>query len=188
MPSYPRVIFIDRDGTIIREPADYCINSYEKLDFLPGVIRALSDLSDLGWHFILVTNQDGLGTEAFPRAEFDGPHALMKRVLAGEGVTFLRECIDEHYPHENHPNRKPNTGMVDGLFLELGIDPQQSVMIGDRRTDAEFAHRLGIRSITIKDPGSADGDLKYADNQVYPTRLFTSWADVLEYFRAGLPA
>ena len=109
-----RVLFIDRDGTIIREPEDEQIDAFEKLQFIPGVFSALSFLRQhTDFEFVMVSNQDGLGTEAFPEPTFWPVHNFILETLKGEGVTFDEILIDRHFPEDNAPTRKPQTGLVE---------------------------------------------------------------------------
>ena len=110
--SGQRIVSVDRDGTIIEEPADFQIDSYEKIRFVEGVIPAMLKLRDAGWQFVLVTNQDGLGTDSFPRETCTGPHALMGQLLESQGIRFREEIIDESFEHENKPTRKPGLGLL----------------------------------------------------------------------------
>ena len=151
------VLFVDRDGTLIAEPDDFQIDAFEKLRFVDGVIPALLRLRDAGWTFVMVTNQDGLGTEAFPQAAFDGPHGLMMQVFASQGIAFREVLIDTSFPHENSAMRKPNTGLVTKLLKDRGIDWSRSAMVGDRETDIVFAANLGIRGFKLRSPQFGDG-------------------------------
>lgn len=151
------ILFVDRDGTLIREPADFQIDAYDKLAFVDGVIPAMLRLRDAGYEFVMVTNQDGLGTEAFPQAHFDGPHALMVQIFESQGIRFRDTLIDTSFPHENAPTRKPRLGLVQPLLRDRGIDWTRSAMVGDRETDIEFATNLGIRGFKLKSPQFGDG-------------------------------
>ena len=151
------VLFVDRDGTLIAEPDDFQIDAYEKLRFVDGVVPALLRLRDAGWQFVMVTNQDGLGTAAFPRAAFDGPHALMLQIFESQGITFRDILIDTSYERDNAPTRKPNTGLVTHLLKDRGIDWTRSAMVGDRETDIRFADNLGIPGFKLRSPQFGDG-------------------------------
>ncbi|WP_345304707.1 bifunctional histidinol-phosphatase/imidazoleglycerol-phosphate dehydratase HisB [Lysobacter hankyongensis] len=151
------ILFVDRDGTLIREPADFQIDAYDKLAFVDGVIPAMLRLRDAGYEFVMVTNQDGLGTDAFPQANFDGPHALMVQIFESQGIRFRDTLIDRSFPHENAPTRKPRLGLVQPLLRDRGIDWTRSAMVGDRETDIEFAANLGIRGFKLKSPQFGDG-------------------------------
>ncbi len=143
-----KVIFVDRDGTIIREPEDEQVDSLEKLSFVPGAISALKILRGLDYELVMATNQDGLGTAAFPEEDFIKPHAKMLEVLEGEGVTFDDMLIDDHFPQDNSPMRKPGTGMF-GKYLAGGYDLAQSFVIGDRETDMQLAANLGAKGLRL---------------------------------------
>jgi imidazoleglycerol-phosphate dehydratase/histidinol-phosphatase len=157
MSATKPILFVDRDGTLIREPADFQIDAYDKLAFVDGVIPAMLRLRDAGYDFVMVTNQDGLGTEAFPQANFDGPHALMVQIFESQGIRFRDTLIDRSFPHENAPTRKPRLGLVQPLLRDRGIDWARSAMVGDRETDIEFAVNLGIRGFKLKSPHFGDG-------------------------------
>lgn len=150
--SGQRILFVDRDGTIIEEPADFQIDAYEKLRFVEGVIPAMLRLRDAGFQFVLVTNQDGLGTASFPRESFTGPHALMVQVLASQGIVFREELIDESFEHEGKATRKPGLGLLMHYLRDRGIDLANSAVVGDRDTDLQLAANLGCRGFKLK-PG-----------------------------------
>ncbi|MBK9669233.1 MAG: bifunctional histidinol-phosphatase/imidazoleglycerol-phosphate dehydratase HisB [Thermomonas sp.] len=151
------ILFVDRDGTMIAEPQGFQVDAFEKLRFVDGVIPAMLRLRDAGWQFVMVTNQDGLGTDAFPQAAFDGPHALMLQVFASQGITFREVLVDTSFERDNSPNRKPNTGLVTGLLRDRGVDWTRSAMVGDRETDIRFAENLGIRGFKLRSPQFGDG-------------------------------
>jgi imidazoleglycerol-phosphate dehydratase/histidinol-phosphatase len=144
------ILFIDRDGTLIEEPADFQIDAYEKIRFVKDVIPALLKLRDAGYQFVIVSNQDGLGSEQYPRASFDGPNALMLQVFASQGIVFREVLIDGSWPHENRPTRKPGIGLMLGYLQDRGIDWSRSAMVGDRPTDIEFAGNMKIRGFQLK--------------------------------------
>jgi len=144
-----KILFVDRDGTLIEEPADFQIDAFEKIRFCEGVIPAMLRLKAAGWRFVMVTNQDGLGTDSFPRETFEGPHALMLQVFASQGITFDDILIDESFEHENKPTRKPGLGLVMPYLRERRFDPATSAMVGDRDTDLQFADALGIRGFKL---------------------------------------
>ncbi|MBO5698448.1 MAG: bifunctional histidinol-phosphatase/imidazoleglycerol-phosphate dehydratase HisB [Bacteroidaceae bacterium] len=148
-----KAIFIDRDGTIIKEPADEQIDSLEKLEFLPGVISALRSITSLDYELVMVSNQDGLGTDSFPEHTFHPAHNKMLATLAGEGITFADELIDRTFPHENAPTRKPGIGML-GKYLKGDYDLAASYVIGDRLTDIMLAKNLGAKGILIQPEGT----------------------------------
>ena len=144
-----KLLFIDRDGTIIKEPVGYQIDSFQKLAFLDSVISALKTV--VSWNeyeLVLVTNQDALGTDVFPYEDFIGPHNLMLDVLRSEGITFSEECIDRSVPADNAPTRKPRTGMLTKYFSDE-YDLANSFVIGDRWTDVELAFNLGCKAYLL---------------------------------------
>ncbi|KFN41092.1 bifunctional histidinol-phosphatase/imidazoleglycerol-phosphate dehydratase HisB [Arenimonas oryziterrae] len=150
-----RILFIDRDGVLIEEPADFQIDRYEKFRLVEGVVPALLKLRDAGFAFVMVSNQDGLGTASFPRADFEGPQALLLQILASQGIVFREVLIDEHLPNDNSPNRKPGIGMVMHYLRDRNIDLASSAMVGDRETDMQFATNLGVRGFRFG-PGAYD--------------------------------
>jgi imidazoleglycerol-phosphate dehydratase / histidinol-phosphatase len=144
-----KVLFIDRDGTLIIEPPDAQIDSLEKLEFYPGVFRWLSQLAqETDYELVMVSNQDGLGTASFPEETFRPAHHKMLKTLEGEGIVFAKIFIDPTLPHENKPTRKPGTAMLTE-FLNGDYDLKNSFVIGDRLTDALLAMNLGCKSILI---------------------------------------
>ena len=143
-----RAIFVDRDGTIIAEPEDEQVDSIEKLSFVPGAISALKALTGLGFELVMVTNQDGLGTAAFPEEDFYPAQNFMLRTLEGEGVVFDDILIDRHFPEDNSPCRKPGTGMFT-KYLDGSYDLSGSYVIGDRDSDMELARNLGAKGLKI---------------------------------------
>lgn len=143
-----RAIFVDRDGTIIAEPEDEQVDSLEKLSFVPGAISALKALTGLGFELVMVTNQDGLGTAAFPEEDFYPAQNFMLRTLEGEGVVFDDILIDRHFPEDNSPCRKPGTGMFT-KYLDGSYDLSGSYVIGDRDSDMELARNLGAKVLKI---------------------------------------
>ena len=173
-----RVLFIDRDGTLIQEPVDEQIDSFEKLAFVPGVMRHLGFVrSHLDFEFVMVSNQDGLGTPSFPEETFWPAHNLMLRTLEGEGITFDRILIDRSFPHENLPTRKPGTAMLTD-YMDGSYDLANSYVIGDRETDARLAKNLGCRGLILKekDAGSFDDPM---------ITYVSSWAEIAELLFAG---
>ena len=151
-----KVLFIDRDGTLVIEPpVDYQLDAYEKLEFYPKVMRNLGFIrSKLDFEFVMVTNQDGLGTASFPEETFWPVHNLMMKTLEGEGITFDEICIDRSFPADNAPTRKPRTGMLTHYLDNPAYDMAGSFVIGDRATDVELARNLGCRAILLQDDKS----------------------------------
>ena len=149
-----RILFIDRDGTLIEEPADEQIDAFEKLRFVPGVFRNLSFIRQrLDFKLVMVSNQDGLGTPSFPEDTFWPVHNFILQTLEGEGVTFDAIHIDRHFPEDNHPGRKPGTAMLTEYMDNPAYDLAGSYVIGDRENDRQLATNLGCRSLILSDPG-----------------------------------
>ncbi len=147
-----RILFIDRDGTLIEEPADEQIDSFEKLKFVKGVFRNLSFIRQhLDFEFVMVSNQDGLGTASFPEDTFWPVHNFILQTLEGEGITFDEILIDPHFPEDNAPTRKPNTGLVEKYMNNPEYDIAGSYVIGDRETDRQFARNIGCKSLVLSD-------------------------------------
>ena len=147
-----RILFIDRDGTILREPEDEQVDSFEKFSFVPGAIGALSFLAKhTDYHLVMVSNQDGLGTLSYPEADFWPTHNLMLDILRGEGVEFEAQHIDRSFPQDNLPTRKPGTAMLTSYIKDPEVDMSASYVIGDRATDAQLAENLGCRSLILGD-------------------------------------
>ena len=150
-----RLLFIDRDGTLIEEPADEQIDSFEKLKFVKGVFRNLAFIREkLDFKFVMVSNQDGLGTDAFPEDTFWPVQNFILQTLEGEGITFDEILIDPHFPEDNAPTRKPNTGLVEKYIQDTEhYDIENSYVIGDRETDRTFARNIGCKSLVLSDEG-----------------------------------
>ncbi|WOB28314.1 MULTISPECIES: bifunctional histidinol-phosphatase/imidazoleglycerol-phosphate dehydratase HisB [Xanthomonas] len=144
------ILFVDRDGTLITEPADYQIDAYEKLRFVDNVIPAMLKLRDAGYQFVIVTNQDGLGSESYPRTAFDGPNNLMLQIFASQGIEFREVLIDCSWPADNAPTRKPGVGLMVPYLQDRNIDWARSAMVGDRLTDIQFAQNLNIRGFQLR--------------------------------------
>ena len=139
-----KVIFIDRDGTLLQEPADEQIDALDKVVFVPGAISGMKALTGLGYELVMASNQDGLGTSAFPEETFWPAQNLLLKTLEGEGVVFDDILIDRHFPADGSPCRKPGTGMF-GKYLDGSYDMAASWVIGDRETDLELARNLGCK-------------------------------------------
>ena len=151
-----KTLFIDRDGTLIEEPSDFQIDAYDKLRLVKGVIPALLKLRDAGYRFVMVTNQDGLGTDSFSQADFNGPHALMLQIFASQGIVFDEILIDDSFEHSPSQNRKPATGLVRHWLADDRWSRAQSAMVGDRDTDVEFARNLGVQGFKLGATSSWD--------------------------------
>lgn len=144
------ICFVDRDGTIIHEPDDHQLDTFEKVRFVDGVIPALLRIQEAGFDLVMVSNQDGLGTDSFPSADFQGPHDLVLQVLGSQGITFKEVHIDPHHGGPDAPwTRKPGIGMVVHLLKDRSVDWDRSVMVGDRESDREFGDNLGVKSYLV---------------------------------------
>jgi imidazoleglycerol-phosphate dehydratase / histidinol-phosphatase len=168
-----KVLFIDRDGTLIVEPpVDYQVDSLEKLEFYPGVFRNLSAITkELDFELVMVTNQDGLGTESFPFEDFIRPQKKMLKAFENEGIVFSDILIDKSFEHENLPTRKPGTGMM-AKYIYGDYDLKNSFVIGDRLTDVRLAKNLGTQAILIGDSINEDAVL-----------TTMNWQDIYQYLK-----
>lgn len=144
-----RILFLDRDGTLIVEPPDEQVDSLEKLELVPDVIPALRALQAAGYELVIVSNQDGLGTKAYPQAAYDLVQGKLESLFASQGVTFAAVHVDPSLPDERSPNRKPGIGMVLDYLKSGRLDLGDSWVIGDRETDLELARNMGIGGIRI---------------------------------------
>ncbi|MEO8161405.1 MAG: bifunctional histidinol-phosphatase/imidazoleglycerol-phosphate dehydratase HisB [Arenimonas sp.] len=144
------ILFVDRDGTLIEEPSDFQIDDYAKLRFVAGAMPALARLRDAGYEFVMVSNQDGLGSLAYPEAAFEGPQNLLLQLFESQGLRFREVLVDRSLPADNAPTRKPGIGMVLPLLRDRSIDWARSAMVGDRDSDTQFARNLGIRPFQLR--------------------------------------
>lgn len=187
MRAAKRALFIDRDGTLVKEPpVDYQLDSLEKLEFVPKVMRNLAFIRErLDFELVMVSNQDGLGTASFPEETFWPPHNLMLKTLAGEGVVFDDIRIDPSFPEENSPNRKPRTGMLTA-YMDGSYDLENSFVIGDRLTDMELARNLGAKGIWLRTAGAeADQELRSYPVALSPVLVTDDWDKIAEFLFAG---
>lgn len=180
-----RALFIDRDGTLVIEPpVDYQLDSFDKLEFYPKVIRNLYFIrKQLDFEWVMVTNQDGLGTPSFPEETFWPVHNLIMKTLKGEGIVFEDILIDRSFPEDNSPNRKPRTGML-GKYLSGDYDLENSYVIGDRPTDMELAYNLGAKGIWLHEAGDTDEEL-LARMPQRPVLITSDWDRISEFLFAG---
>ena len=187
MNTKKKALFIDRDGTLILEPpVDYQVDSLEKLEFYPGVFRGLSKIVDqLDYELVMITNQDGLGTDSYPEETFWPAQNKMLKTFSNEGIEFADICIDRTFPEENAPTRKPGTALLTKYFSEE-YDLAKSYVIGDRWTDVELAKNLGSKAIFITSSGNiGDDELTESKNalQACIALVTDSWLKIYEYLR-----
>ena len=172
-----RVLFIDRDGTIIREPHDFQVDVLEKLRFLPGAITNLARIArESDFVLVMVTNQDGMGTESFPESAFYPAQNFILQTLADEGVVFADVFVDRTFPHQNAPTRKPGTGML-GKYMTGEYDLANSYVIGDRPTDVELARNLGSKAIYIENPNFP------LEEKMEDVRRIGTWEEIYQFLR-----
>jgi imidazoleglycerol-phosphate dehydratase / histidinol-phosphatase len=184
-----KVLFIDRDGTLILEPpVDFQVDSFEKLQFYPKVFSGLGKIArELNFELVMVTNQDGLGTPSYPFESFVGPHNLMVDALRSEGIEFVEECIDKTFPEEHAETRKPRTGLLTN-YLNGEYDLANSFVIGDRLTDVELAKNLGAKAIYMvnpNDPGKDEVTSKEEELRSVVALQSTDWEEIYTFLKLG---
>jgi len=176
MPS--RILFIDRDGTLIEEPEDFQVDALEKVRLVDGVIPALLELSRSGYRFVMVSNQDGLGSNSFPQVQFEVCQDHVLALFESQGITFDAIYICPHLPGEGCECRKPRAGLLTRFLAETDIDLENSAVIGDRATDVELAQRIGVRGYLLdtsaangQDWSAIAGSLCFAERQTTVERI-----------------
>jgi len=182
------ILFIDRDGVILEEPqSDFQIDSIQKTRFIPGAITYLSKIAaEFGFHKVMVTNQDGLGTQSYPMENFEPYQQLMLRTLAGEGFVFDEIFIDDTFAEDNKPTRKPGTGMLTHLLNNIHFDLHNSYVIGDRWSDIALAKNMGCKAIYLKSPlHSLTEEQELALRPVIAFEA-NSWAEIYSFLKLGL--
>ena len=176
------VLFIDRDGTLIQEPADEQIDSFDKLKFTKGMFKNLGFIhSKLDFEFVMVSNQDGLGTNSFPEDTFWPVQNFIIQTLGGEGITFDDILIDRHFPEDNAPTRKPNTGLVEKYINNPAYDMSRSYVIGDRDTDSQFADNIGCKSLILGRDGMTwdkIAEILFAGERIAEVKRTTKETDI----------
>jgi len=181
-----KVLFIDRDGTLVKEPSDCQLDNLEKLEFFPGVFQNMASIAkELDYELVMVTNQDGLGTDSFPEETFCPAHKKILKAFENEGVVFNEVLIDRTFPHENAPTRKPKTGKLT-KYLSGNFDLENSYVIGDRLTDMELAKNMGAKGIWINtqpDPGK--DELFIENDELNPVIVLetSDWFEIYRYLR-----
>jgi imidazoleglycerol-phosphate dehydratase/histidinol-phosphatase len=180
-----KVLFIDRDGTLIVEPpTDFQVDSLEKLEFLPGVFYFLSKIvKEFDYKLVIVTNQDGLGTSAFPEDTFWPAHNKMLKAFENEGIVFDEILIDRSFPEEKLPTRKPATGLLTHYFNE-SFDLEHSFVIGDRATDVELAKNLGAKGIFIHAAGHKYNVLPDENLMPHCATVVKNWEQIYKFLQS----
>ena len=181
-----KVLFIDRDGTMIREPADEQIDSFDKLEFYPKALFYLSKIArEMDFELVMITNQDGLGTEAFPEEHFWPVHNFIIETFKNEGVEFKQQFIDRSFPEDNSPDRKPRTGLLQEYFT-AAYDLKNSFVIGDRMTDMELAKNLDSKGIFINNQNDlGQGETSVSDKELsqYIALETDNWQGIYEFLK-----
>ena len=187
-----RVLFIDRDGTLINEaPPTYQLDSYDKLSFYPRMFEFMGRIArELDYELVMVTNQDGLGTASFPEDSFWPLHNLVMKSLEGEGIHFSKVLIDKTFPSENAPTRKPGIGMVTEYLNNPNYDIENSFVIGDRITDIQLAKNMGCKGIWLNnDPSLGGGEIKDKAEELRQSTVAletTDWSEIYSFLKLGL--
>ena len=182
-----KILFIDRDGTMVLEPNDYQLDSFEKLEFYPKAFQYLGKIAtELDFELVMVTNQDGLGTDSHPEDNFWPVHNLVMKAFENEGVVFSEVFIDKSFPHENLPTRKPGIGMLTKYSNNADYDLENSFVIGDRITDVELAKNLGSKAIFIStevELGSDEIASKRHELDAVIALQTTDWKTIYEFLK-----
>ena len=185
MEALKRALFIDRDGTLVVEPDDFQLDDFKKLEFVPKVFRNLYFIrKHFDYEFVMDSNQDGLGTDAFPEETFRPLHELIMKTLSGEGIDFDDVLIDPSMPEEHSPNRKPGTGMLQ-KYMGGAYDLANSFVIGDRLTDMELAANLGAKGIWLHEPERYEEELSAYPRKLFPVLVTDDWDKIAEFLFAG---
>lgn len=181
-----KILFIDRDGTLILEPSDHQVDSFEKLEFYPKVLRYLPRIArELDFELVLVSNQDGLGTSSYPEENFRPTHDFMLRTLKNEGVVFAEQFIDRTFAKDKKPTRKPGTGLLTQFFDQEKYDLANSYVIGDRLNDVLLAQNLGAKALWLRvddSLGQTEGLQHNADSVALET---TEWEEIYAFLKHG---
>ena len=179
-----KILFIDRDGTVINEPKDFQVDSFEKLEFKTSVLKYLSKISqELDFDLVMVTNQDGLGTKSFPEKDFWPVQNFIIKTFENEGIYFREILIDRTFPNENAFTRKPNTGLIEKYLLDKNIKFDESFVIGDRLTDLNFAQNIGCKGILINDFKTIDhlkSGSHFDKNSMF---FFQDWKSIYNFLK-----
>ena len=191
MSILQKILFVDRDGTIIKETADEQIDSFAKLEFYPGALQYLPKIAtELDYELVMVTNQDGLGTSSYPEDTFWPVQNFVIKTLANEGVIFSNICIDRTFPADNAPTRKPGTGMLTQYFDANKYDLKNSYTIGDRKNDVLLGHNLGAKAIWLNNHSNLGGTefSGQAEEAIVKNTTAletTDWQKIYEFLKLG---
>src|SRR5690606_26748580 len=182
-----RVLFIDRDGTLITEPEDEQIDSFAKLRFYPGALQYLPRIArELDFELVLVTNQDGLGTASHPEEHFWPVHNFVIKTFSGEGVDFVATHIDRTFPHENAPTRKPGTALLTAYFDTEKYDLANSFVIGDRINDVKLAQNLGAKAIWLRNNDALGASENHEIDDSVIALETPEWRAIYEFLKLGV--
>jgi len=191
MSKLQKILFVDRDGTIIKETPDEQIDSFEKLEFYPGALQYLPKIAaELDYELVMVTNQDGLGTASYPAETFWPVQNFVLKTLENEGLIFSNICVDRTFPSENAPTRKPGTGMLTQYLDTEKYDLKGSYTIGDRKNDVLLAYNLGAKAIWLNDDSNLGGHEfsgKEEEEKIKSTVALetTDWQKIYEFLKLG---
>jgi imidazoleglycerol-phosphate dehydratase/histidinol-phosphatase len=183
-----KLLFVDRDGTMIKEPVDEQIDSFEKLEFYPGAIEYLSKIAtELDYELVMVTNQDGLGTPSYPEDTFWPVHNFILKTFGNEGVKFSAIYIDRTWPADNAPTRKPGTALLTQYFDTTKYDLKNSFTIGDRRNDVLLGKNLGAKAIWLNNQSNLGGNEVQNNADLKDTVALetTDWKKIYEFLKLG---
>jgi len=179
-----KVLFIDRDGTLALEPEDFQLDSFEKLVFYPGVFTYLGKIArEMDYELVMVTNQDGLGTESFPEEDFWPTHHFLLKSFENEGVKFHEVLIDKSFPSDNAPTRKPRTGLLTAYLDDSKYDRSRSFVIGDRLTDMELSKNLGAKGIFLAQDDTLGADEVVGEVESSIALKTTSWKAIYDFLK-----
>jgi len=188
MSNFQKILFVDRDGTMITEPVDEQIDSFDKLEFYPGALQYLPKIAaELDYELVMVTNQDGLGTASYPEDTFWPVQNFILKTFENEGVKFSNIIIDRTFPKDNAPTRKPGTALLTQYFDAAKYDLKNSYTIGDRRNDVLLAKNLGAKAIWLNNQSNLGGAEFKTDENIKDTIALetTDWGKIYEYLKLG---
>ncbi len=179
-----KVLFIDRDGTLALEPGDFQLDSLEKLVFYPGVFTYLGRIArEMDYELVMVTNQDGLGTESFPEEDFWPTHHFLLKCFENEGVKFHEVLIDKSFPADNAPTRKPRTGLLTAYLDDSKYDRSRSFVVGDRLTDMELAKNLGSKGLFLAQDDTLGAEEVVGEFESSIALKTTSWKAIYDFLK-----